>query len=76
MIFINIKWALITLWLIFAGKGAFGKVLLAKAEGIVPDTPAKDIVAVKTAKGKCPFYKDDFLHNYILCKIFRWCLSQ
>lgn len=33
------------------GKGAFGKVMKAQAEGIVPDTPDKDIVAVKTVKG-------------------------
>eukprot|EP00731_Ephydatia_muelleri_P021034 Em0013g761a len=36
------------------GKGAFGKVMKAQAEGIVPDTPDKDIVAVKTVKDNAP----------------------
>ncbi len=35
------------------GNGTFGVVLLAKAEGIVTDSPDKNIVAVKTRKGMC-----------------------
>lgn len=33
------------------GEGTFGIVLLAKAEGIVKETPKRNIVAVKTHKG-------------------------
>ena len=44
-----------------AGTGAFGKVVLAKAEGIDPHSPEKDIVAVKTAKGKIFIYFVHFL---------------
>ena len=33
------------------GEGSFGRVLQAKAEGIVPDMPDKNVVAVKTTKG-------------------------
>lgn len=35
------------------GEGTFGKVLQAKAEGIVESTPERNIVAVKTVKGDC-----------------------
>ena len=33
------------------GEGSFGRVLQAKAEGIVPGMPNKNVVAVKTTKG-------------------------
>lgn len=33
------------------GKGAFGKVFLAMAQGIIPEIPDKNIVAVKTTRG-------------------------
>eukprot|EP00731_Ephydatia_muelleri_P021017 Em0013g744a len=36
------------------GKGAFGKVMQAQAEGIVHGNPEKDIVAVKTVKDSAP----------------------
>lgn len=34
------------------GKGAFGKVFKAHAEGIIPDTPERNVVAVKMVKGR------------------------
>jgi len=46
-----------SMWLIhlfsycYTGKGTFGIVLLAQAEGIVMDAPDRNIVAVKTQKG-------------------------
>ena len=33
------------------GEGSFGRVLQAKAEGIVPGMPERNIVAIKTTKG-------------------------
>ena len=33
------------------GEGSFGRVLQAKAEGIVPGMPDRNVVAVKTTKG-------------------------
>eukprot|EP00731_Ephydatia_muelleri_P021012 Em0013g739a len=36
------------------GKGAFGKVFLAMAQGIIPEIPDKNIVAVKTTRGGPP----------------------
>lgn len=38
--------------LLFIGKGAFGKVFEAKAVGIIPDTPERNVVAVKMVKGQ------------------------
>ena len=35
------------------GEGSFGRVLQAKAEGIVPGMPERNIVAIKTTKGMC-----------------------
>ena len=34
-----------------AGEGSFGRVLQAKAEGIVPGMPERNMVAIKTTKG-------------------------
>ena len=34
-----------------AGEGSFGRVLQAEAEGIVPDMPNRNLVAIKTTKG-------------------------
>lgn len=34
-----------------AGEGSFGRVLQAKAEGIVPGMPDRNVVAIKTTKG-------------------------
>ena len=34
-----------------AGEGSFGRVLQAKAQGIVPGMPDRNIVAIKTTKG-------------------------
>ena len=34
-----------------SGEGSFGRVLQAKAEGIVPDMPNRNLVAIKTTKG-------------------------
>ena len=33
------------------GEGSFGRVLQAKAEGIVPGMPDRNVVAIKTTKG-------------------------
>ena len=37
---------------LFSGEGSFGRVLQAKAEGIVPGMPERNIVAIKTTKGE------------------------
>ena len=42
---------MISLWFVAVGEGTFGKVLQAKAEGIVEGFPKRNIVAVKTTKG-------------------------
>ena len=36
----------------FSGEGTFGKVVQARAEGIVDGSPERNIVAVKTTKGR------------------------
>ena len=36
---------------LLAGEGSFGRVLQAKAEGIVPGMPERNVVAIKTTKG-------------------------
>ena len=33
------------------GEGSFGRVLQAKADGIVPGMPDRNVVAIKTTKG-------------------------
>lgn len=43
---------LLYIMLFVLGKGRFGRVLLAKAEGIVRDSPGRNIVAVKECQGK------------------------
>lgn len=36
---------------LFVGEGSFGRVLQAKAEGIVRGLPDRNIVAIKTCRG-------------------------
>lgn len=45
------------------GEGSFGRVLQAKAEGIVPGMPDRNIVAIKTTKGTTPCVY--FIYIYI-----------
>lgn len=68
-------WSLLFLHI---GKGAFGKVLLARAAGIIPEYLDKDIVAVKTAKGNY-FLKSLFILliealNVFFKISFMWCI--
>ena len=35
----------------YVGEGSFGRVLQAKADGIVLDMPKRNLVAIKTTKG-------------------------
>ena len=41
--------------MILSGEGTFGKVLQARAEGIVEGAPQRNIVAIKTTKGILAF---------------------
>lgn len=49
-----------------AGVGNFGQVLKAKAEGIVPESPHINIVAIKQSKGKQLYgYNNYLIYSHI-----------
>lgn len=57
-----------------AGEGSFGRVLQAKAEGIVPGMPDRNVVAIKTTKGT--LYKM-YINIYIyICTCMYVCICS
>ena len=51
------------------GEGSFGRVLQAKAQGIVPGMPERNVVAVKTTKGELePFVPSSHRNTQILAE--------